>query len=40
MFKLKGLNDEMSELMEHLRREKRSLEGKVTVTVKSSKKVF
>ena len=27
MFKLKGLNDEMSEQMELLRREKKSLEG-------------
>ena len=27
MFKLKGLNDEMNEQMELLRREKKSLEG-------------
>jgi len=27
MFKLKGLNDEMSEQMELLKREKKSLEG-------------
>ena len=40
MYKLKGLNEEMSEQIEAMKREKKSLEGLIFVTYVIRKKVF